>query len=95
MPHADQAFEGEPSSADPVTMRAGLAALQAYDRAAIESPNTRGDVRRHELKPAGVQCLGFGSLSRSEDMATTWWRVYHEDVLLGSKKFTVLSTVGR
>lgn len=82
-------------SANPVTMRAGLAALKAYDRAEIESLNTRGNALRQELLQAGIRCSGFGSLIRifPQNMAATWWRAYHEGILLGTNGLIALSTV--
>jgi glutamate-1-semialdehyde 2,1-aminomutase len=81
-------------SANPVTMRAGLAALKAYERPDIELLNTRGNSLREELRRAGVRCSGFGSLLRifPENMTTTWWAAYNEGLLLGTNGLLALST---
>lgn len=81
-------------SANPMTMRAGLAALKAYERADIELLNAKGNALRGELQQAGVRCSGFGSLIRifPENMTTTWWKAYNEGLLLGTNGLLALST---
>lgn len=81
-------------SANPVTMSAGLAALNSYQRSDIEVLNSQGDALRAEIQKAGVKCSGLGSLIRifPDDMTATWWKAYHEGLLLGTNGLISLST---
>jgi glutamate-1-semialdehyde 2,1-aminomutase len=81
-------------SANPVTLRAGLAALEAWDDAAIERLNALGDDLRETLTAQGWTVTGRGSLLRvhAEDPADLWWRLYGEGVLIAVNGLACLST---
>ncbi|MCD4853126.1 aminotransferase class III-fold pyridoxal phosphate-dependent enzyme [Arthrobacter sp. AK01] len=81
-------------SANPVTMNAGLVALDYFQQHDITKLNAKGDALREAFLQAGIQCNGFGSLIRifPADMTTTWWKAYREGVLLGTSGLIALST---
>lgn len=82
-------------SANPVTMAAGLVALQRFSGSVIDDLNARGDGLRRRLSDAGVRVHGRGSLLRLhvEDATATWWRLYEAGVLAGTNGLLALSTV--
>jgi glutamate-1-semialdehyde 2,1-aminomutase len=81
-------------SANPVTLRAGLAALAAWDDAAIERLNALGDRLRETLAGQGWEITGRGSLLRVhvDDPAALWWRLYRAGVLIALNGLACLST---
>ena len=82
-------------NANPLTMAAGLAAVQAYDQAVIDELNSRGDDLRLRIGTAGVRVNGRGSLMRiMEDVDTVdlWWALYRRGVLVGTNALVALST---
>jgi glutamate-1-semialdehyde 2,1-aminomutase len=82
-------------SANPVSMAAGLAALETFDGPAIQRLNELGDHLRTELTGRGVAATGSGSLVRlREDVDPTalWWELYHRGVLAGTNGLLALST---
>ncbi|BCW44937.1 aminotransferase class III-fold pyridoxal phosphate-dependent enzyme [Arthrobacter sp. StoSoilB5] len=81
-------------SANPVTMNAGLIALDYFQQEDIRELNAKGDALREGLLKAGVRCSGFGSLIRifPDDMNTTWWGAYSEGLLFGTNGLIALST---
>jgi glutamate-1-semialdehyde 2,1-aminomutase len=81
-------------SANPVTLRAGLAALAAWDDAAIDRLNALGDRLRETLAGQGWEITGRGSLLRVhvDDPAALWWRLYRAGVLIAVNGLACLST---
>jgi glutamate-1-semialdehyde 2,1-aminomutase len=81
-------------SANPVTLRAGLAALAAWDDAAIGRLNALGDGLRETLAGQGWEVTGRGSLLRlhMDDPAALWWRLYRAGVLVAVNGLACLST---
>jgi glutamate-1-semialdehyde 2,1-aminomutase len=82
-------------SANPVSMRAGLAALDLLDAPAIERLNGLGDDLRTRLAGQGWDVAGRGSLLRVLDVAGNpdlWWRLYDAGVLLATNGLAALST---
>ncbi|MFF1831369.1 aspartate aminotransferase family protein [Paenarthrobacter sp. NPDC058040] len=81
-------------SANPVTMNAGLTALDYFRQDTIEKLNSQGNALREGLLQAGIECSGFGSLIRifPKDMNAAWWRAYREGILLGTSGLIALST---
>jgi glutamate-1-semialdehyde 2,1-aminomutase len=82
-------------SANPVTMRAGAAALRLFDAAQVAALNAKGDRLRAELAERGVAVSGSGSLLRLlfGDPVGSWWRLYERGVLTGTNGLIALSTV--
>ena len=82
-------------NANPLTMAAGLAAVEAYDQNAIDRLNDRGNRLRHRLGDAGVRVNGRGSLMRimaGVDLGDLWWALYRRGVLAGTNGLLALST---
>ncbi len=82
-------------NANPLTMAAGLAAVEAYDQSAIDQLNNQGDQVRHRIGAAGVQVNGRGSLMRimeNVDISDLWWGLYRRGVLAGTNALLALST---
>jgi glutamate-1-semialdehyde 2,1-aminomutase len=81
-------------SANPVTLRAGLATLEAWDQGEIERLNRLGDGLRAALTAQGWTVTGLGSLLRihAADPAALWWRLYDEGVLIAVNGLACLST---
>jgi glutamate-1-semialdehyde 2,1-aminomutase len=82
-------------NANPLTMAAGLAAVQAYDQGAIDQLNGRGDRLRRRIGAAGVAVNGRGSLMRimeDVDLSELWWALYRRGVLAGTNALLALST---
>jgi len=82
-------------SANPVTMRAGAAALRLFDAAQVDALNARGDRLRTGLAERGVAVAGSGSLLRLmlRNPVDDWWRLYERGVLTGTNGLIALSTV--
>ncbi len=92
-------------SGNPVSMRAGLVALELLDRAAIKKLNTLGDLARTLLAPAaaplGWKVRGIGSLLRlwpndtrreKEIITRLWWASYKRGLLMTQTGMVSLST---
>jgi glutamate-1-semialdehyde 2,1-aminomutase len=79
---------------NPVTMRAGTAALDLLDHAAIERINRLGDLLRTELQQRGYRVTGRGSLLRidADDPLEFWWRLYRTGVLIARGGLAATST---
>jgi glutamate-1-semialdehyde 2,1-aminomutase len=81
-------------TANPLTMRAGLAALELLDGPEIARINALGDTLRSRLRERGHTVNGSGSLLRimAEDPQTLWWRLYGEGVLIARNGLACIST---
>lgn len=82
-------------SANPITMTAGLVALQHYGAEQVAALNRLGDDLRARLTSLGVAVSGRGSLSRireSVDPGELWWRLYQSGVMAGTNGLLALST---
>ncbi|HEY5287738.1 MAG TPA: aminotransferase class III-fold pyridoxal phosphate-dependent enzyme [Solirubrobacteraceae bacterium] len=90
----DAVAHGGTFSANPVTMRAGLAALEALDLAEIERMNALGDRLCEGLCERGWPVSGQGSLLqiRSQDPTALWWRLYETGVLVAANGLLCMST---
>jgi glutamate-1-semialdehyde 2,1-aminomutase len=73
-------------SANPVSMRAGLAALKALDAAEIERIGVLGERLRGGLVALGLAVTGAGSLCKLHvaDLPRLWRALYREGVLIGA-----------
>jgi glutamate-1-semialdehyde 2,1-aminomutase len=71
-------------SANPVSMRAGAAALEALDAEAIARIDALGERLGAGLRELGYTVTGRGSLLKlhAEDLADLWWRLYRLGVLI-------------
>ncbi|MDQ3993267.1 MAG: aminotransferase class III-fold pyridoxal phosphate-dependent enzyme [Actinomycetota bacterium] len=93
--HADHVPHGGTFSANPVTMRTGLAALELLDEAAITRINGLGERLQEGLAAAGFEVAGRGSLLRidgGERQRELWWRLYEEGVLVTPNGLVAVST---
>jgi glutamate-1-semialdehyde 2,1-aminomutase len=81
-------------SANPVSMRAGLASLKLLTVPEIERINCYGDHLRHELSEQGWRVTGRGSLLRihTHDPVALWWRLYNEGVMIAANGLMATST---
>ena len=82
-------------SANPVSMTAGLVALEDFDGDQIEVLNARGTELRAQLRAYGVAVSGYGSLSQireAVDLKVLWWEMYRAGVLAGTNGLLALST---
>jgi glutamate-1-semialdehyde 2,1-aminomutase len=81
-------------SANPVTMRAGLAALGALGAAEIHRIDALGDRLRIGLRERGWSVAGRGSLLQigSQDPNGLWWRLYEAGVLIAGNGLMCTST---
>jgi glutamate-1-semialdehyde 2,1-aminomutase len=90
----DAVAHGGTFSANPVTMRAGLAALQAFGLADIQRIDALGDRLREGLRERGWSVTGRGSLLQigSQDPTALWWRLYEAGVLIAGNGLVCIST---
>lgn len=81
-------------SANPVSMRAGLAALELFDAPEVERLNALGERLRAELGVAGWTVTGHGSLLRVHvaDPRRLWWDLYGAGLLTSVNGLLCLST---
>ena len=82
-------------SANPVSMTAGLVALENFRRDEIARLNALGDSLRESLTASGVAVTGYGSLARireSVDPMALWWELYRAGVFAGTNGLLSLST---
>jgi glutamate-1-semialdehyde 2,1-aminomutase len=82
-------------AANPVSMRAGLAALRMLDDAAIKRINALGARLREGLAALGHGVAGEGSLCklRSPEPKELWPRLYEQGVLIAADGLMSISTV--
>jgi glutamate-1-semialdehyde 2,1-aminomutase len=90
----DAVAHGGSFSANPVTMRAGVASLQALGAVEIERINRLGDRLREGLRERGWSVTGQGSLLQigSQDPSALWWRLYEAGVLIAGNGLVCIST---
>ncbi len=94
-PHAPDPLEhGGTFTANPPTMRAGLASLELLDAGEIARINALGDRLRAGLAALGHAVNGRGSLTRviAADEDALWWRLYRAGVLIGRHGLLCVST---
>jgi glutamate-1-semialdehyde 2,1-aminomutase len=94
-PHGPDPLEhGGTFTANPPTMRAGLAALELLTPAEIARINALGDRLRAGLAALGHTVHGRGSLTRviADDEDAEWWRLYRAGVLIGRHGLLCVST---
>jgi glutamate-1-semialdehyde 2,1-aminomutase len=82
-------------SANPVSMRAGLAALRALDETAIARADSLGERLHAELRNRGYAISGRGSLLKfhSPELPGLWRRLYEAGVLIAADGLCCVSTV--
>jgi glutamate-1-semialdehyde 2,1-aminomutase len=90
----DAVAHGGTFSANPVSLRAGLAALDALDGAAIARIDALGERLRAGLCELGYTPSGRGSLLKIHvpDPVELWWRLYDAGVLIAVGGLTCIST---
>jgi glutamate-1-semialdehyde 2,1-aminomutase len=94
-PHAPDPLEhGGTFTANPPTMRAGLASLELLTAAEIARINALGDRLRAGLAALGHTVHGRGSLTRviADDEDALWWRLYRNGLLVGRHGLLCVST---
>jgi glutamate-1-semialdehyde 2,1-aminomutase len=81
-------------SANPLSMKAGLAALMALDASEIERIGALGGQLRDGLRERGYTVSGAGSLCKlhAPDLPSVWWALYRAGVLIGADGLTCVST---
>lgn len=81
-------------SANPVTMRAGLAALELLGAEEVNRLNEMGDRLRLALGEQGWEVTGRGSLLRLHggDPERRWWNLYRCGILIAGNGLACLST---
>jgi glutamate-1-semialdehyde 2,1-aminomutase len=81
-------------SANPVSTRAGLAALTALDADAIAHIDALGERLRVGLAELGCTVTGRGSLLKlhADDPPALWWRLYREGVLIAPSGLVCVCT---
>jgi glutamate-1-semialdehyde 2,1-aminomutase len=81
-------------AANPVSMLAGLAALRALDRPAIERIDALGARLRDGLSALGFEVSGEGSLCklRAPEPKRLWSRLYEQGVLIAADGLMSIST---
>jgi glutamate-1-semialdehyde 2,1-aminomutase len=81
-------------AANPVSMRAGLAALRDLDASAIERIGLLGERLRDGLASLGYEVTGAGSLCKlhAPDLPGLWRRLYGEGVLIAADGLISVST---
>jgi glutamate-1-semialdehyde 2,1-aminomutase len=91
---SDAVAHGGTFSANPVSLRAGLAALDALDARAIAHIDTLGERLRTGLSELGYATTGRGSLLKVHvaDPVELWWRLYHAGVLIALGGLMCVST---
>jgi glutamate-1-semialdehyde 2,1-aminomutase len=90
----DAVAHGGTFSANPVTMAAGLAALEAFGEQEIDRIDALGDRLRQGLRERGWSVTGRGSLLQigSQDPTRLWWRLYEAGVLIAGNGLVCVST---
>ncbi|MGA9874473.1 MAG: aminotransferase class III-fold pyridoxal phosphate-dependent enzyme [Solirubrobacteraceae bacterium] len=90
----DAVRHGGTFSANPVTMRAGVAALEALQLPDIERIDVLGDRLRESLLERGWSVGGRGSLLKigARDPTGLWWALYEAGVLIAGNGLACVST---
>jgi glutamate-1-semialdehyde 2,1-aminomutase len=90
----DAVPHGGTFSANPVSMRAGRAALDALDVDAIARISLLGERLRTGLRELGYTVAGRGSLLKvhAPDPTELWWRLYRSGVLIAPGGLLCVST---
>jgi glutamate-1-semialdehyde 2,1-aminomutase len=90
----DAVTHGGTFSANPVSLRAGMAALEALDAPAIARIDALGERLRRGLDELGYVATGRGSLLKVHvpDPAELWWRLYRAGVLIAFGGLMCVST---
>jgi glutamate-1-semialdehyde 2,1-aminomutase len=90
----DPLEHGGTFTANPPTMRAGLAGLELLSADEIDRINALGDRLRAALEALGLTVHGRGSLTRviAGDEDELWWRLYRAGVLIGRHGLLCVST---
>jgi glutamate-1-semialdehyde 2,1-aminomutase len=90
----DAVKHGGTFSANPVTMRAGLTAMQMMSDSEHARINTLGDRLRDGLREQGWAVNGLGSLLKVDPGFTEemWWRLYDGGVLVAVHGLCCIST---
>jgi glutamate-1-semialdehyde 2,1-aminomutase len=90
----DAVAHGGTFSANPVSLRAGLAALDALDAAAIARIDALGERLRGGLGALGYTVTGRGSLLKVHvaDPTELWWRLYRAGALIALGGLMCVST---
>jgi glutamate-1-semialdehyde 2,1-aminomutase len=90
----DSVGHGGTFTANPVTMRAGLASLELLTPEEIDRINGLGDRLRASLGAQGWEVTGRGSLLRvhTADPRELWWRLYRQGVAIAVNGLACLST---
>jgi glutamate-1-semialdehyde 2,1-aminomutase len=90
---AEPVPHGGTFSANPVAMRAGLAALRLLDAGEVERINALGERLRMALAARGIEAVGRGSLLQLPlDGVDAWRRLYAEGVLVAPIGLGAVST---
>ncbi len=91
---ADPVFHGGTFSANPVTLRAGLAAMEMMTESEYARINALGDRLRDGLREQGWTVNGLGSLLKIRDGLSEemWWRLYEGGVLVALHGLCCIST---
>jgi glutamate-1-semialdehyde 2,1-aminomutase len=81
-------------AANPVSMGAGVAALEALDAEQIDRIGLLGEQLRDGLEKLGYEVSGAGSLCKlhSPELPTLWRRLYDEGVLIAADGLACVST---
>ncbi len=81
-------------AANPVSMRAGLAALAALDAEQIERIGALGERLRTGLTQLGYEVTGAGSLCKlhASELGLLWRRLYNAGVLIAADGLACIST---
>jgi len=79
-------------SANPVTMRAGLAALRLLDESELARLNELGERLLAGFRESGVEAVGRGSLLQLGTGNESWWRLYEAGVLVAPVGLASIST---
>jgi glutamate-1-semialdehyde 2,1-aminomutase len=90
----DPVKHGGTFSANPVTLRAGLTAMQMMTESEHDRINGLGDRLRNGLREQGWTVNGLGSLLKLEPgfSEETWWRLYEGGVLVALHGLCCIST---
>jgi glutamate-1-semialdehyde 2,1-aminomutase len=90
----DAVVHGGTFTANPVSMRAGVAALHLLSSEEIARINALGDRLRAGLAQQGWAVTGYGSLVRvhADDPAALWWRLYERGLLMALNGLMAVST---
>lgn len=82
-------------NANPVSMSAGIAALEFLSEESISRLNARGDALRTQIQELGYTVTGAGSLVRLHHpyMTDLWWDLWRRGVFVSANGLIALSTV--